>query len=44
MSGYVKDKDEAKDKNNKVMSFCIDDKTIYIKSFGLRLTACEILN
>ena len=31
MSGYVKTfkiKDEDKDKNNKLMSFCIDDETL----------------
>ena len=43
MSEYVKIfnvKDEDKDKNNKLMSFCIDDEKLlekYIKLFGLRL-------
>ena len=40
MSGYVKIfkvKDRDKDKNNNLMSFCIDDEKPLEKLFGLRL-------
>ena len=49
MSGYNKNfkvKDGDKVKNNKLMSFSIDDDKLLenIKPFGLRLKACKILN
>ena len=49
MSGYVKTfkvKDGDKHKNNKLMSFCIDDKKLLtnIKLFGIRLKILKILN
>ena len=49
MSGYVKTfkvKDGDKHKNNKLMSFCIDDEKLLtnIKLFGIRLKILKILN
>ena len=49
MSGYVKTfkvKDGDKHKNNKLMSFCIDDEMLLtnIELFGIRLKILKILN
>ena len=49
MSGYIKTfkvKDGDKDKNNKFLSFCVDDEKLLkkIKPFMLRLNPCKILN
>ena len=49
MSGYVKRfnvKEGDKDKNIKLMSFCIDDEKLLesIELFGLKLKILKILN
>ena len=51
MSGYLrsfrnKDGDKDKNKNNKLISFCIyDDKLLEnYKTIGIKLKTCKILN